>query len=200
MSRPAGLIKIRDEGRPADRPEHEVAPAEAQGARRIAGVEVELGGGTRDECLELGRVEPDASVVPIDHRARRLEGVERPIAEDFHADLGQDPERRMVDRLDLIAGQDLDRTERVDQRAPWQARQAGCRSAWAAARAVRGLGGCRGRIGRDVHHRMLRAGPALGRGRCEGRVGRAGDSQRHLRDWPLNGHTDGGPVVDLQVA
>ena len=73
---------------------------------------------------------------PVDRRAGPPERVKRPVAEDLHPDLGQDPQRGEVDRLDLVGRQDLDRAERVDQPSPGQLRQAGRRPAWATTRSV----------------------------------------------------------------
>ena len=71
----------------------------------------------------------------------RGERVEDPVAEDLHADLGQDPERRAMDRLDLVGGQDLERAERVDQPAPRELGEPGRGAARTAARAGVRVGG-----------------------------------------------------------
>ena len=97
----------------------------------VAGVEVEFGRGGRDERFGLVGVEADAAVRAVDGRAGRCEGIERPVAEDLDADLGQDPERGAVDGLDLVGGQDLERPERVGQAAPGELAKA--RSALVAA-------------------------------------------------------------------
>ena len=66
----------------------------------------------------MGRLHPDASGREVDARARAREDVERPVAEDLDPDLLEDPERRAVDRLDLVGRQDLDRLERIDEPPP----------------------------------------------------------------------------------
>ena len=88
----------------------------------------------------MGGIEPDAAAGAVDRRAGAGEGVERPVAEHLDPDLGQDPQRRRVDRLDLVGRQDLDRAERVDQPPPrelWQTRRGAARAAAAGRRAAR---------------------------------------------------------------
>jgi hypothetical protein len=65
-------------------------------------------------------IEADATVRAVDGRAGPAKGVERPVAEHLDPDLGQHPQRRPMDRLDLVRRQDLDRPERVGQPPPGQ--------------------------------------------------------------------------------
>ena len=103
-------------------------------AARVPRVKPERGRGPGNELLHLRRVQPDTARRAINARATPREDVQRPIAEDLHADLGEDPERRLVDRLDLVRGQHLDRTIRVHEAAPRQARDAPTRPACPAPR------------------------------------------------------------------
>jgi len=109
-------------------------------------VELERGWRRGDELLDLGRVEPDRAGRTVDHRAGGREGVERPVTEDLDADLGQDPERGVVDRLDLVGGQDLDRSKGIDEAAPREDGRPRRRTPGTPARPVAGRGG----IGRSL--------------------------------------------------
>jgi len=91
-----------------------------------------------DELLHLVWVHPDATGGAIHLRAGPREDIQGPIAKHLDADLGQDPERRQMDRLELVRGQDLERTERVDQAPPRETRHA---AAGPAVLAARGAGG-----------------------------------------------------------
>ncbi len=100
-----------------------------------------------------GAVATSASTWSGSSRTRRLarstvaparrERLERPVAEDLDPDLGQDPQRRAMDRLDVVGRQDLDRSERVDQASPRELGEPGRGAARPASRAV----GAAGRIG-----------------------------------------------------
>ena len=136
VARPPAAIEVADEGRPADRPEHEVRAAEDDVALGVPGVELEGGWCAGDERLDLVGIEPDTAVGSIDGRPGAPEGIERPVAEHLDADLGQDPKRGAMDRLDVVGRQDLDRSERVGQAAPRKLGEPGCRAARPAARAV----------------------------------------------------------------
>ena len=81
---------------------------------------VNSAGRQRDELLDLGAVEADRAPLPVDPRPRAGERIERAVAQALHADLLEDPERRPVDRLDLVGADDLERPERVAQRPPGQ--------------------------------------------------------------------------------
>ena len=94
-----------------------------------------------DQRLDLVGIEPDTAVRPIDGRAGAGERVEGPVAEHLDADLGQDPERGAVDRLDVVGRQDLDRPERVGQAPPRELGEPGRGAARPAARAVVRAGG-----------------------------------------------------------
>ena len=66
-------------------------------------MKVELGRRGRDQRLGMGGIEPDATVGSVDRGASARERIERPVAEHLDADLGQDPQRRSMDRLDLVS-------------------------------------------------------------------------------------------------
>ena len=150
---PPAAVEVAHEGRPADGPEDEVRAAEQDVPLGVPGVQVELGRRGRDQRLDVVGIEPDTPVGAVDGRAGARERVERPVAEHLDPDLGQDPQRRPVDRLDLVRRQDLDRPERVGQPPPGELLQTGRGAARSAARAVMRLG-CGGF--RLVHERMLR--------------------------------------------
>ena len=150
---PPAAIEVAHEGRPADRPEDEVRAAEARcsapgcgrAARNSDGA-IATSASTWAGSSRTRRFEP------VHGRAGTGERVERPVAEHLDPDLGQDPQRRPVDRLDLVGRQDLDRPERVDQPPPRQLRETGRRAARPATRAVVRLGGGGlGRISGFVH-------------------------------------------------
>ena len=108
-------------------------------------------GGQGDQLLDLAGIQAHGAGQRIHARARPREGIEGTVAQDLHADLGQDPERRAMDRLDVIRRKDLDRTERVPEPAPGHLRDAAADPSRASAM---GFG-----AGLDGHGRMLR-GPA----------------------------------------
>ena len=118
-------IDVAHERRAADRPEDQVRPTEPDVPLRVARVQVEFGRGGRDQRLDLVGIEPHATVRAVDGRAGPREGVERPVAEHLDADLGQHPQRRPMDRLDMVRRQDLDRPERVRQPTPGELLQTG---------------------------------------------------------------------------
>jgi len=139
-------IEVADEGWATDGPEDEVRSPEADVALRVPGVQLELGRCGRDQRLDLTGIEPDVPGQPVDRRPGCPERVERAIAEDLDADLGEDPERGMVDRLDLVRRQHLEGSERIDEPTPWQQRETGRGAARAPMRATGGL----------IHAGMLR--------------------------------------------
>ena len=148
-------VEVADEGRAADRAEDEVRRHRTSMFRSgLRAWQLERRRGGRDERLDLGRVEPDAAA----RRGRPIapaagERVERPVAEDLDPDLGQDPQRGAVDRLDLVGRQDLERPERVDQPAPGQLGETGRGAARPAPRA-----GARHRDRPAVRIRLRRTG------------------------------------------
>jgi hypothetical protein len=91
-------------------------------------VERELGRRGGDERFgEIG-VEPDAAIGAIHRGAGADEEIDRPVAEDLDPDLGEDPEGRPVDLLDVVGRQDLERSERVRQRPERELRDASARA------------------------------------------------------------------------
>src|ERR1700716_1083524 len=97
---------------------------EGQVPGRIPGVERELRWSEGDELLYLGAIEAHRSTLPIDPRSGAGEGIERPVAQAFHADLLEDAQRGPVDRLDLVGAHHLEGPERVAERSPGQSRYA----------------------------------------------------------------------------
>jgi hypothetical protein len=98
----------------------------------IPGMELEPGRGLRGQLLDVRRVQANArrgaaaGVVGYTFDARPLsfEPVDGCSAQDLDADVAQDPQPRLVDRLDVVGAQDLDRRERVDDSPPGQPRDA----------------------------------------------------------------------------
>ncbi len=133
---PPATVEVGHEGWPADRAEDQVVAAQGHVALRVAGVQPELGGCLRYELLDQAVIEPDRAAAPVDLGAGRREQVDRLVAEHLEADLAQDPERRPVDRLDLVRAEDLDRAKRVDDRAPGQLGDPAGNPARPAARAI----------------------------------------------------------------
>ena len=150
---PPAAIQVARECRTTDGTEDEVRATESDVPLGIPGVEVEFGRCGCDQLLDMGGIEPDTAVRSVDGRARIGEGVERPVAEHLDPDLGQHPQRRPMDGLDLISRQDLDRPKRVGQPPPGELLQSGRGAPRPATRAVVRLG-CGGF--RLVHERMLR--------------------------------------------
>ena len=63
-------------------------------------------GAVASKRLDVAGIEPDATVRTVDARAGARERIERPVAEHLNPDLGQHPQRRPTDRLDLVGRQD----------------------------------------------------------------------------------------------
>jgi len=70
--------------------------------------------------------------------------------------LGEDPERCHVDGLDLVGGQDLDRTERVDEAPPWELSETDARGP-ARPPPLSGCPPLGRRLGSFVHSAIVRA-------------------------------------------
>ena len=163
VARPPAAIDVADEGGAADGTEDEVRATKDEVPFRVASVQAECGGRERDKSLGLGGVETDPPVVTIHERSGGGERLEHAITEDLDPDLGQDPERGVVDRLDLVCGEDLERAERVDEGPPGQLLDPGC---GAARPSLMGRGRAVGRrfarlVG-GVHGSMLRRGTRPG--------------------------------------
>ena len=116
----ASAVEVAHEGRAADGAEDEVVAAEQHVALRVPRVQRELARRQRDELLDLARVEPDVARRSIDPGAGPGERIEGAVAEHLEPDLGEDAQRRLMDRLDVVRGQDLDRPVRVHQPPPRQ--------------------------------------------------------------------------------
>src|SRR5262245_66560157 len=89
-------------------------------------------------------------VCTFDTSPGSLEQVDRPSAEHLDADIAQDPQPRLVDRLDLVGAQDLDRRERVDDPPPGQPRDPAADPPLAPRPATQELG----IVGHDGHDTM----------------------------------------------
>ncbi len=140
-------------------------------------MEGELGRRLGDERLDEAVVEADPPGRPIDAGACPGEDVDRPGAEDLDPDLAEDPERRPVDRLDLVCAQDLDRRERVLDHTPGQPAEPRRRTAAAAMTGVGGHGDLVGRWtdrGREYAERAVTGSTLRRPPRPSGRARRAG--------------------------
>jgi hypothetical protein len=142
-------------------------------------VERELGRGEGHQLLHLCRVQADVPGQAVDAGAGAAEGIQGPVPEDLHADLGQDAQGGPMDRLHLIGGQDLDRPERVDQPAPGKPPDPAADATWAAAWTLA--------AGVDRHGRMLRGGHGtMSRHRAADQLGARVDVRTAERDHGLS--------------
>ncbi len=98
----SAAVEVRHEGRPADRAEDEVRATEHDIPLRVPRAEREQGGREGNQLLDLSRVHPDRAGLTVHGRARAAQQIDRAIAEHLHPDLRKDPQRRGVDRLDLV--------------------------------------------------------------------------------------------------
>ena len=151
---PSAAIEVADEGRPADGPEDEVRAAEHDVPLRVPGVELELGRRQSRPAPRPGPGRGGRCGRSVDRRAGAANASSARSPRHLHADLGQDPQRRPVDRLDLVGRQDLERPERVDQPAPGQLLRD---------RAPRGADGGAGRRARLGGRRVARRARSIDR-------------------------------------
>src|SRR3954454_15479 len=174
---PAAPIEIGDVGRAPDRAECDPVATEPDVVRRIPGVEREAGRRRPDPLLDHLWLEADAGGVRLCVRARIAEDLSRVWVEEIHPDLGEDAERRDVDRLELVLGDDGRRTVAharlsprtlLGQGAPLMPRPTAAAATWR--RLVRPNG---------FPARHLASPLGLrGRARCRARPETAGGSQR----------------------
>ncbi len=87
---------------------------------RVAGMQDEAAGRLGHQRLDQRGVEAHAAAAILEHRAALAQDLARLGQQEVDADVAQDLERRLVDRLDLVGRQDLDRP--VEQ-PDWLARQ-----------------------------------------------------------------------------
>ena len=102
-------VEVGDVGRAPDRPERHPVAAELDVTLGVPGMERERSGRRLDRLGDHLRVEPNALRVGVGMRSCRLEHLAGIGIEEVHADLGQDAQRRDVDRLELVGGDDLGR-------------------------------------------------------------------------------------------
>ena len=154
---PAAAVGVGDVRRAPHRAERDPVAAEMEVVDRVPRVERELRGGGGDPLHDEAAVQPDP--LAVDPGARRLQEVPRLRVEEVHPDLLEDREGRLVDRLELVGGDDLHRAvaePRLDGPALGRERAAGTVAGVAAAAAAPlggalGRGGAGGRL--DVGHR-----------------------------------------------
>ena len=101
------VIEVRDVGRARHRTERQAIASEMEAVRRVAGVEHELRRRRRDQGFDERRVEPDH--LAVGRRAGTDEEGPGLVVEHLHTELAEDPERGLVDRLDLVGRRQLGR-------------------------------------------------------------------------------------------
>ena len=106
---PPPAVQVGYVRRAADRPERHPVATELQVVGRVPGVERERRRRGLDRLGDHVRIEPDALRVRRRLRAGRLQHFPRVGVEEVHAELGQDTQRRLVDRLDLVGRHNLGR-------------------------------------------------------------------------------------------
>jgi hypothetical protein len=121
---PAAL-QVGDVGRAADGGEGDVVGADGQVARRVARVQGEAGRGITQRRLDQAAVEAHSLGARFDAGARLFEDVARFGVQEVHADLFEDLHRGVVDRLDLVLGEHLDRPVGIAQHAPGKLHERG---------------------------------------------------------------------------
>ena len=108
---PPPVVEVGDVGRAADRPEGDPVPAELDVIGGIPRVERELRRRRPDQLGDHVRIEPHAERVGRRLGAGGAQDLARVRVEEVHPDLGQDPERAQMDRLELVGRHDLGRAE-----------------------------------------------------------------------------------------
>ncbi len=102
-------VEVRHVRRTADRPECHPVAAELQVVGGVPGVQRERRGRCLDRLGDHVGIEPDALCIGRGLGTSRPQRLARVRVEEVHPELGQDAQRRVVDRLDLVGGQDLGR-------------------------------------------------------------------------------------------
>ena len=93
-------------------------PTEVDVAGRVACMQAEFLWRSRDQGFDLIRIQAHVAGQPINGRTGSHERLQRPVTKDLDTDLRQDPQGCAMDRLELVARQDLDRLEWVRQGPP----------------------------------------------------------------------------------
>ena len=93
----AHAVEADDVGWAADGAEGDVVAADRQGVCRVPRVQLELSRARADQLDDHRRVEADA--LAVDRRPGGGEPLARSGVEEVHPDLGEDAQRRVVDRL-----------------------------------------------------------------------------------------------------
>ena len=106
---PAAAIIVHDIGRSADRRQDAVPPADLDVLLRIAGAQFERRRRHGDALHDHGAVEAHPHLAFVDIGARRAIELARLRLQHAHADLLEDGQAHLVDRLHLVGRQDLDR-------------------------------------------------------------------------------------------
>ena len=112
----AAALDVVDERRAPDRTEDRVVAADHEVALGVAGAQGELGGRAGDRVFhQIGVEQYDEAVDPA---ARIGVHLPRPVVEHAHTRLGQQPQRRLMDVLDVVVAQHPHRLVRVAHRRP----------------------------------------------------------------------------------
>jgi hypothetical protein len=112
------IVEVAHIGRAIHRHEHAVRPADADAARRVAGVERELRRDGRHQLQEERTVDPDPMAAHI--RTRPAPHARRFIVAEVDAHFLQDLHRLLVNELDGFRGHQL-----IDRNFAGQSRQGG---------------------------------------------------------------------------
>ena len=154
-------LEIEHVGRSVHGHEDRVAPADRDGALRVAGVHGVFGGDLADQLHELGAIDPHP--VAIDRRAGLAPHGDRLVVAELDADFLEDLAGFVVDELDRFVRHDV--VER-DAALEHRERRDGCGPqlppSFAPAGPPGGRGGDRSGIDQflDVHHGDILAGSA----------------------------------------
>jgi hypothetical protein len=120
IARPAAAFAIVDVGRTTDGRKADRTAADGNAALRVAGRQGEGGRRLGHHLRNEAPVEPHDLGLEIHRGARPLQKLQRARAQEFNPELFQDLQRRVVNRLDLIGAEELERRVWIDHRPPGQ--------------------------------------------------------------------------------
>jgi hypothetical protein len=106
---PPATVEVGDVRWAPDGPERDPVGTELDVVLFVPGMERERRGRRADPLGDHGRVETDALAAVFRLGTRRTQDLAGLYVEEVHPDLGEHAERRVMDRLELVGRQDLDR-------------------------------------------------------------------------------------------
>ena len=121
-ARTPSAVGVRDEGGATDRKEVDVVAPQRYRLGRIPRPNGDVRRRQRHVFLHHAGIEAHHHFCVVHLGAGAGESFARVATQHLHSDLGEHSERCMVDCLDLVLAQDLDRRQRVDEIAPREAR------------------------------------------------------------------------------